>query len=551
VGDRLIRRLILVTVLLLTCASPALAAPRQDHFDPFVQKPATSPLGLFTLEGAAAGDGLEWLALRMDYAHGLFGLVGADGKLLGNVIPDRLDAHLLASFAYKRFLSLGIDLPITLYQADGFDVVRNIYRRNQVAESTVAGLFPPLSHQGLGDIRLVPKIALPIHRPISLAVVPELRLRTGASSSFLGDALGPIHGHAGPIFCPRLEGEATVWRMRVLAELGYQLRGEEQYFNLTVGDQLTFGAGAELALPYVRVFNNWEVIAEFTGNTQVKKPFTFNDSNKYETPLELVGGLRARLRHGIVAYAGVGSGLSGGGYGRELFRAFALVGWEPPNSDSTVPVPDDEMDSDHDGVPDGMDRCPSEPGSIDTDGCPDRDGDGIPDIDDRCPDEPGPAENLGCHVEGPTVVYAPPHLKLNVPINFETGSANIKRESYPVVDAVAAFLRDHPEIKKILVEGHTDNRGSAKVNLDLSKRRARSVLERLEKDGIAITRMDSEGFGFERPVASNDTALGRARNRRVDFTVTDPVTGIDKESREQVITPSAPEKPAPTPAPPK
>jgi len=525
------------------CLSGAAQAVPERHFDPFVQKPATSPLGLFTLEGAAAGNGLEWLGVRLDYAHGLLALTNGTSSL-GNVIPDRLDAHILASYAYHHWFSIGLDVPVTLHQSDGFDVVRNVFRNAGSPPATVSALFPPLPSAGFGDIRIVPKFALPFHRPFSLALIPEIRVRTGLDEGFLGDELGPIHGHAGPIFAPRAEAEGTLWRIRLVGELGYQLRGEEQYFNLVIGDQFTFGVGAELALPQVHAFESWEVIGEFNGSTQVNAPFTFEDSQHYETALELVGGVRARFVGGYLAFAGVGSGLSGGGYGRELFRAFAGFGWEPPNATSTVPVSSDEQDADHDGIPDTLDRCPQDPGSPDTDGCPDADNDDIPDIDDKCPTQLGPVENQGCPVEKPIVEYKPPKLVLlNAGINFETGSAKIQRDSFKVVDAVAKFLREHPEIKKVQVEGHTDNRGSLKINLDLSKRRAHSVLERLVDDGIARERLTSDGYGFSRPIASNATAVGRAKNRRVEFTVLDPAAsgGATHEMRGT-------EKPKPAPA---
>ena len=555
-----------VVLLFLGGVAQAATAPYPtEHFDPFVQKPATSPLGLFTLEGAAVGDGLEWGALRADYAHGLFAFT-QNGNSLGNVIPDRLDLHLLTSFAYKHFASIGLDVPFTAYQADGFDVVRS-----KLAPAFAAQYFPNLPSGGLGDIRLVPKIALPFHRPFSLALIAEMRFRTARTDAFLGDQEGPFHGHAGPIFAPRIEGEGTVWRLRLVGELGYQVRGQEQYFNLVVGDQFTFGAGADMALPYVPIFNSWEVIAEYTGNTQVDKPFTFNDSQQYETAMELSGGVRARVKHGFVLFAGMGTGLSGGGWGRELFRAFAGVGWEPPNSDYSVPITRDEVDTDHDGIPDGSDRCPTVPGPADTDGCPDSDGDGIPDIDDKCPNDPGPVENGGCPVEEPVVKWTQQKLNLNAGINFETGKAEIKKDSFKVVDAVADFLKANPIIKKVRVEGHTDNRGSEQLNLDLSKKRAKAVLNRLIKDGIDASRLESEGYGFNRPIASNDTALGRAKNRRVEFTVLDPANDEDNKigrpgekpnpnappPKEQVIQgtpPGPPNKPAepakPAPAPP-
>jgi outer membrane protein OmpA-like peptidoglycan-associated protein len=70
------------------------------------------------------------------------------------------------------------------------------------------------------------------------------------------------------------------------------------------------------------------------------------------------------------------------------------------------------------------------------------------------------------------------------------------------------------------VEGHTDNRGGAAMNLDLSKRRAASVRSWLEVHGIEAGRLESEGYGLTKPIDTNDTDTGRASNRRVEFKIT-------------------------------
>ncbi len=153
------------------------------------------------------------------------------------------------------------------------------------------------------------------------------------------------------------------------------------------------------------------------------------------------------------------------------------------------------------------------------DGCPDRDGDFIPDPEDKCPDEPGPAQNDGCPVTGPVVQIETERISLKDSIHFDTAKDTIKSESNSILDSIATLLRDHPELRKVRVEGHTDNRGTAEYNKDLSRRRARAVVRALVGRGIAADRLLSEGYGFDRPVADNRTALGRAKNRRVEFTI--------------------------------
>jgi outer membrane protein OmpA-like peptidoglycan-associated protein len=80
-------------------------------------------------------------------------------------------------------------------------------------------------------------------------------------------------------------------------------------------------------------------------------------------------------------------------------------------------------------------------------------------------------------------------------------------------------LRAHPEVKHVRIDGHTDNVGGAALNQDLSQRRSQSVVEYLVAKGIERTRLGARGFGLDKPIATNATALGRAKNRRVECTV--------------------------------
>lgn len=103
-------------------------------------------------------------------------------------------------------------------------------------------------------------------------------------------------------------------------------------------------------------------------------------------------------------------------------------------------------------------------------------------------------------------------------IYFDSGSANLKPESYPVIDSVAILLRDNPSAR-IQIAGHTDSDGSTASNQGLSERRAQSVHQYLVSKGIAGNRMTSIGYGEDRPVVANDSAANKARNRRIEFTV--------------------------------
>lgn len=101
-------------------------------------------------------------------------------------------------------------------------------------------------------------------------------------------------------------------------------------------------------------------------------------------------------------------------------------------------------------------------------------------------------------------------------INFDFNSDTIRVESEPLLDQVAAMLKEHGDWT-VTLEGHTDNVGGASFNLDLSTRRAAAVKTYLIKAGVPAARLSSKGFGFDKPVASNDTQGGRAENRRVEI----------------------------------
>jgi len=167
------------------------------------------------------------------------------------------------------------------------------------------------------------------------------------------------------------------------------------------------------------------------------------------------------------------------------------------------------LDSDGDGVYDNLDRCPDTPKgvTVDTRGCPlDTDGDGVPDYLDKCPNTPMGAtvDARGCWTYAAVVMY-----------DFD--SAEIKSEAYPMLNEGVSILKKNPELK-VEIDGHTDNKGSAVYNMNLSERRAKSIMQYFVDQGVEAERLTTKGFGFTQPAASNETKEGRAKNRRVELT---------------------------------
>ena len=188
-----------------------------------------------------------------------------------------------------------------------------------------------------------------------------------------------------------------------------------------------------------------------------------------------------------------------------------------PN-DAGLPAFSGCPDSDNDGIADKDDRCPKDRGDKIMSGCPDNDGDGIADIDDNCPDKPGVKSNKGCPAieekEKKEIIQ-----KINFAakaIQFESGKDIIKTSSYATLDNIVSIMKLYPATGWS-IEGHTDDQGDDKMNQDLSDRRAAAVRKYFIDKGINESRLTSAGFGESRPIAPNNSATGRAQNRRVEI----------------------------------
>jgi outer membrane protein OmpA-like peptidoglycan-associated protein len=180
-------------------------------------------------------------------------------------------------------------------------------------------------------------------------------------------------------------------------------------------------------------------------------------------------------------------------------------------------------DADKDGFVDEQDSCPNEPGIAELKGCPakDADGDTVSDHVDNCPSEAGPAGNQGCPAQQKQqVVIQSGRIELKDAVYFDTAKATIQKRSFKLLDQVAKILKEHPELERVTIEGHTDNQGKPDANMTLSQRRADAVRTYLINKGIEPQRLEAKGFGQERPIADNKTAKGRATNRRVEFITT-------------------------------
>jgi outer membrane protein OmpA-like peptidoglycan-associated protein len=222
-----------------------------------------------------------------------------------------------------------------------------------------------------------------------------------------------------------------------------------------------------------------------------------------------------------------------------------------PNTPAGTAVDPDgcPRDSDADGVVDASDTCPNTPAgtAVDETGCPsDADRDGVSNARDACPDTPAGTrvDRFGCaldsdgdgvtddsdlcpatvagmtvDVKGCTSLFQEGQPLILLGVNFETGKAVLLPESQGILDQVAQSLVDNPGVS-VEVGGHTDNTGTRETNVRLSQARADAVRDYLIGKGVDDGRITAKGYGQEKPVADNATAVGRGANRRVEVSRT-------------------------------
>jgi OOP family OmpA-OmpF porin len=194
---------------------------------------------------------------------------------------------------------------------------------------------------------------------------------------------------------------------------------------------------------------------------------------------------------------------------------------------ATVDAKGCPSDADGDGVLDGLDQCADTPKgcAVDAKGCTsDADGDSVCDGIDRCADTPAglKVDEKGCVIElieRETELMDTGRIRLQN-IQFDTGKAILKPESFQTLAVVGTLLTQWPQLK-IEVAGHTDNVGGAASNRSLSLLRAKSVLSYMNSKYAALdsTRFTVKGYGKARPLVPNISDENKAQNRRVEFTV--------------------------------
>jgi OmpA-OmpF porin, OOP family len=489
-----------------------------------------------------------------------------------SVIHDQLSTYATAGFEFADRLTLAVSLPIA-WEQDGHQPYQANVTQLGAGATTAFSTTGPAVGDARIDFRYVAYRTLDRKGAIGLQL--SVFAPSGTIQNFGGD--GSVAA------LPMITGEYTLKFITFVANTGIDFRptnginapASAPGAGLGIGNEWRWAVGAFIPIKdgkyriggtifgQTGLSNNAE-----TGNTI----FTANN-----TPIEWQA--EARMKLGLFGsndkwWASVGGGSRlADGYGAPDFRIVALLGAYVPIIDSNPPAPDrrveirrtiseGQKDTDHDGIPDELDPCPLEPEDHKdpdpNDGCPapkDTDGDGIPDNVDKCPtvaeDKDGIEDNDGCPEEDvdkdgipdatdacprepgqpnpdPKKNGCPTFIKLEgsqirilQQVHFATGSATILADSFPMLQEIVNLLKANPSIKKLMIEGHTDDQGADAYNLNLSKLRAASVKAFIVQHGIDAGRLDSQGYGETRPIDDNKTAAGRAKNRRVEFKITE------------------------------
>jgi outer membrane protein OmpA-like peptidoglycan-associated protein len=190
-----------------------------------------------------------------------------------------------------------------------------------------------------------------------------------------------------------------------------------------------------------------------------------------------------------------------------------------------------DKDNDKDGLEDVTDKCPDEAedkdGFEDDDGCPEKDNDkdGYEDAKDKCPNEAetfnGIEDEDGCPEKEAKVFVTKEKIVITEKVFFAFNKSNILPKSDALLNNVAEVLKKFPDVKKIRIDGHTDDVGGDGKNQTLSEKRAQAVLAALVKRGIDKGRLAAKGFGKTVPLVKGVDEAAREQNRRVEFTILD------------------------------
>lgn len=496
------------------------------------------------------------------------------GETGDGVVDTRVTSNIQVGMGFTRFASLTVDLPLVMAQESW----------NLAGIDDPTGTAGPGGGGGLGDIVVTPKIAVldRDYLPVGLAVIVPVGIPSGSTSDYLGEG-GVTFAPTVAFEYSDAPVHTRQYKWRVAVNGGYRVRNDARIRDVRVSNAFTYAAafGYHVVEPLELTA---EFHGETFGARASQSPAEVMVGAKAllgrAFAISVAGGTAVIGGVGAPDYrlvAGLTVAPSFDPDARDTDKDKI-----PDGTDRCAKDPEDyddfqdedgcpELDNDADGREDGVDQCKNDPedddGYLDNDGCPDPDNDkdGVVDTQDRCPDQAetvnGFTDDDGCPDDKPVedsdgdgfkddvdrcpydpedkndfededgcpddrlknarVVVTKEAIKIKEVIFFDTGKATIQTRSYDLLDEIARVVNEHPELKKIRIEGHTDSVGNDLSNLKLSQARAESVAAYLKSKGVDGSRLDAAGFGEMRPISTNDTDDGRSQNRRVEFIIVD------------------------------
>ena len=548
------RNILSIAFVLFLLPAPAAAENATINVESF--RPASHGGDFLSTESSLVPGHMQWSAgVWLHYGQNPFVYKDNTNNITRSheLIQNQLAADVFGSLAIYDWVDIGLSVPVFLInkgEVEGF-----------------AKPSSPVPSFALGDIRLAPKVRLVSrrgkgkHEGFGLAITVGANLPTGDPNGFVSDGFA---------FEPTLIMDYATGPMELAVNVGGRIREEACHVFLCVGNQVTYKAAAR-----------WSPLPEFRLTGELYGASGFDQNSTYMEGV--VAASLLLPSDGWAFTLGGGSGLLPGYGDTKfrLFAgvSFAPAKNIDLDNDGIVDAedacprkPEDadgfkdddgcpELDNDEDGLEDNVDKCPNDKedvdGNRDDDGCPDldndndgledekdrcpnqaedkdgfkdddgcpdndNDGDGIADKSDRCPNKPEtknffqdddgcPDETLAKLEEG--------RITIKDKIYFDTGKATIKPNSFALLRAVAGILQTHPKITRLSIEGHTDDRGGKKYNLELSQKRAESVRQFIISEGVGEERLVAVGHGKEKPASKARGAEAREINRRVEFLI--------------------------------
>jgi len=455
-GD-IMRKSILLAILLTSVIIPLDSYARYREVDAIIFNPVTDGGKYLTVHESSTLPQWRFNAgFMMDYARKPLKVVNINGTQ--PIVDDLLIGNINGAIGFTDWFEAGINIPVVAWE------------RWANPDALTGGLG---TYRGLGDVRLEMKFRLlDIERyHFGIAIVPFATFptvtsglqskQTTAATSTAGWYNGKFASNedfsgGGKLV---LEGEIAnrVW---LAMNGGYQLLKYRQYFtnpDAYIDDVITLGGAA-----HVRITDSWRAIVEMYAETVAKNAF----QSRRQSPTEVVGAVRYQPQgipeiRGLTFTVGAGRGILSQGVGSPDIRVFAGVNFRKPRIVELPPPPP-------------------------------------------------PAE-----VEAKVTE----RIIITQKIHFEFNKSNIRPISYPILDDVVELLKRNPQITKIEIGGHCDWIGGDEYNLRLSQKRAEAVVSYLVSKGVDRSRLIAKGYGEAQPIADNNTTEGRAKNRRVEFTV--------------------------------